>query len=95
MSVGDYPKNHSAKDLLLDDRLLSYVSPDGEMQPWSRLYYDATAIEEARQFLARIRSAFEEDANIETEAQALWVRIHSSLSADHNEGSERMSSQLE
>lgn len=93
MSVGDYPKHHSAKDLLLDNRLLSYVNPDGEMQPWSRLYYDATAIEEARQVLARIRSAFEEDADMETEAQALWARIHNSLSSDDDEGSERMSSQ--
>ncbi len=84
MAVGDFLKNHSAKDLLLDDRLLSSLNAGGEILPWPRLFYSEVAMEEARDILAMIREGFETDQDIETEAQTAWKDIVSNLDKGEN-----------
>lgn len=79
MAVGDFFKNHSAKDLLLDDRLLSSLNAGDEVLPWPRLFYSEAAMDEARHALSMIREGFEAVTDIDTEAKIVWKDIMSNL----------------
>jgi hypothetical protein len=83
MSVSD-SKQHLVKDFLLDEGYPFHIGADGEEQVWPHHRYGTATVEAGRQVLMTLRSGFEDEGDVESEALDLWVRIANSIAGNAN-----------